>query len=109
MFAQAINKFQELSTSDAYKPDGFKSVGGGQLVEPHTPFTSIENVWSWSPSDCEEITVVKLPEVGYSYVIYQKFFNSSVGGMEATTQTFLCDSQRSLDKCFETITCNFLI
>ena len=109
MFAQAINKFQELSTTDAYKPNGYKSIGGGQLCDPSQVTTSIDNVWCWCPSDVEDITVVNLPDVGCCYVIYEKRFGSNVGGIPRTTQTFLCDSQKSLDNCYNIITNNFLL
>jgi len=61
MFKRATKYFTELSNSAEYK-NGTKSFSGGVLCIEAQAICHHENVWTWSPSDVEELTIVRMPQ-----------------------------------------------
>lgn len=118
MFERATKYFTDLLKSDEYNNDlntnGAKSFGGAVLAQPQMLVCEHENVWCWSPSDVEEITVVRMPQQIYNncetvMVIYEKFFHREIGGKLPQKEIWYCDDSQTLDNCLKVIKHNFLL
>lgn len=113
MFKRATKYFTELSNSAEYK-NGTKSFSGGVLCIEAQAICHHENVWTWSPSDVEELTIVRMPQQPLQgaesiMVVYEKFFHTEIGGVKPIKEVWYCDCTYSLDSCLKTVTNNFLL
>jgi len=113
MFERATKHFTDLSKSEKYNND-IKSFGGAVLATEAPLICEHENVWTWTPSDVEELTIVRMPHQIYQgaetiMVVYEKFFHKEIGYKKPIVKTWYCDCTTSLDSCLKTITDNHLL
>ena len=113
MFERATKYFTELYNSAEYKNKA-KCFSGGVLVIEAQAICQHENVWTWSPSDVEELTIVRMPQQPMPcaesiMVIYEKFFLKQVGNKSPEKQIWYCDDSQTLDNCLKEIKHNFLL
>jgi|TARA_R100001480_G_C4643055_1_gene169663 hypothetical protein len=113
MFERATKYFTELYNSAEYKNKA-KCFSGGVLVTEAQAICQHENVWTWSPSDVEELTIVRMPQQPMPcaesiMVVYEKFFHKEIGKAKPVKEVWYCDCTHSLDSCLATITNNFLL
>ena len=112
MFKSATKYFTELSESAEWS--GSKCFAGSILVQESYAVCEIENVYTWIPSDVEQVTVIRMPshcvQGGESImVIYEKFFHRMVGEKSPEKEIWYCDCNATLNECLRVIKNNFLL